>query len=67
MNTSEKNLESIAVETDAALQLLPPAVSQPKDERRRHPVATVYRRRHCRLPGLSPTGVSLIGHGDQHC
>ncbi len=60
MKTNTKqNLESIIAETGAAPPLPPPATSQTKDERPRHPVATVCRRRH--LLGPSPTGVSPWG------
>jgi hypothetical protein len=39
--TSAHNLESIIAKTDATPLLPPSAVSQLKDEHRRHPVATV--------------------------
>ncbi len=43
--------------------LSPPAVPQPKKERRHRPAATVCRRRRYHLPGHSPTGVLPIGRG----
>ncbi len=63
----QSKLRIFIVETDAARLLPPPVASKPKDERHCRPVATVCHHCCCRLPGLSPTGISPIGHDNQHC
>ncbi len=61
-----ENLGPIAIRNRCLPPSPPPAVPQPRGERRHRFVSTVYRCRRYRLPGHSPTGVSPIGRGDQN-
>ncbi len=59
------NLVWIAIKNRSRYPVATNNHPQPEDKRHLHPVATVSCHRRYGMPGLSPTGVSPIGCGDQ--